>query len=139
MWAALFVGLGLMALGIARSLRGDRLRAEAWGARAERAEGTVRLPTDYFDLSLRQHVPYGPGDEKPPGKVIFKARDGREYALPAAYGADEGDKAAVLYDPESPSTATLDAGAPGRLGEHIARLAGGLLFMAAFAAFWMNR
>lgn len=139
MWATLLFGLGLIALAISRRLRGTRIRAEAWESRAERAEGTVRLPTDYFDLSLRQHVPYGPGDGKPDGKVIFKARDGREYALLAAYGANEGDKARVLYDPASPSTATLDTGPPSRAGEHVTRMAGGLLFAAAFAAFWMNR
>lgn len=139
MLAALLFGLGLIALAISRRLRSARLRAEAWASRAERAEGTVRLPTDYFDLSLRQHVPYGPGDERPIGKVIFKARDGREYAIVAAYGANEGDKAAVLYDPASPSTATLDGGSPSQWGEIVTRVVGGLLFAAAFAAFWMDR
>lgn len=139
MWAAVLFSLGLIALAISRRFRAARVEAEAWAARTERSEGTVQVPTEFFDLSTRQYKAYGPYDGRPHGKVIFKARDGREYGFRAAYGANEGDKVAVLYDPASPSTATLDTGPPSRWGEQMARMAGGLLFVAAFVAFWMNR
>lgn len=137
MLAALLFCLGLIGLAISRRIRRSRLQDEAWRLRAERAEGTVRLPTEFFDLSTRQYRMYGETDDRPEGKVIFKARDGREYALVAAYGANEGDKASVLYDPESPSTATLELGPPNGWGEVRARAVAGLLFLAAFTAFWM--
>ena len=139
MLAVLLFCLGLIGLTISRRFKRSRLRDEAWRSRAAPAEGRVEVPTEFFDLSTRQYRVYGPGDDPPDGKVIFKAKDGREYAIVAAYGANAGDKARVLYDPESPSTATLDLGPPNRSGESLTRLVAGLFFAAAFAAFWMDR
>lgn len=139
MVAVLLFCLGLIGLAISRGLRRSRLTDEAWRLRAARAEGIVRVPTEFFDLSTRQYRMYGDTDDRPQGKVVFKAKDGREYALMSAYDAKEGDTAAVLYDPASPSTATLDLGPPNRWGEVLTRAVAGLLFVAAFATFWMDR
>ena len=138
MSTALLFALGLIALAIARGLARHRLREEAWVGRAVRAEGTIHMATEYFDLSLRQYVQYGPGDDPPPGKIVFRARDGHEYAIPAPPGSVEGDKARVLYDPDSPSTATLDRTPPGRWREVLARSIGGLLLTGALVDFWMR-
>ena len=138
MSTALLFALGLVALAIARGLARHRLREEAWVGRAVRAEGKIQVATEYFDLSLRQYVAYGPGDDPPPGKIVFRARDGHEYAIPAPPESAEGEKAGVLYDPDSPSTATLDQPAPGRWPETLMRSIGGLLLTAALIDFWMR-
>lgn len=138
MSTALLFALGLIALAISRGLARHRWRGEAWVGRAARAEGTIHMATEYFDLSLRQYVRYGPGDEPPPGKIVFRARDGHEYAIPAPLESAEGEKARVLYDPDSPSTATLDRAAPGRWREVLARSIGGLLLTAALIDFWIG-
>jgi hypothetical protein len=138
MSTAILFALGLITLAIARGLTRQRLREEAWVGRAVRAEGTIHMATEYFDLSLRQYVQYGPGDETPPGKIVFRARDGHEYAIPAPPASVEGGKARVLYDPDSPSTATLDRPAPGQWREVVVRSIGGLLLTAALIDFWLG-
>ncbi len=136
---ALLFALGLIALAISRSLRHARLRREAWLFRAARAQGTIQAPKEYFDLSLRQYRGIEEAEDPPPGKAIFKARDGHEYAVTAGYQCEDGQKVTVLYDPASPSTATLDAGPPSRVGEVFTRVVGGVFFVASFALFWMGR
>lgn len=138
MSTALLFALGLIALAIARGLTRHRLREEAWVGRAIRAEGTIHMPTEYFDTSLRQYRAIEEAEEPPPGKAIFKARDGHEYAVTAGRHCEEGQKVTVLYDPDSPSTATLDTAAPGRWPEILARSIGGLLLTAALIDFWMR-
>ncbi len=83
-------------------------------------------------------MPYGPGDDPPPGKIVFRARDGHEYAIPAPPASVDGARPRVLYDPDSPSTATLDRVSPGRWQEVLARSIGGLLLTAALIDFWMR-
>ena len=138
MSTALLFALGLIALAIARALTRHRLREEAWVGRAVRAEGTIHMPTEYFDTSLRQYRAIEEAEEPPPGKAIFKARDGHEYAITAGRHGEERQKVTVLYDPDSPSTATLDTVAPGRWPEVLARSIGGLLLTAALIDFWMR-
>ena len=138
MFTALLFALGLMVVGISRMLRNARLRQEAWVARAARAEGTIQVPKEYFDLSLRQYRPIAEAEDPPPGKAVFKARDGHEYAVTAGRHCEEGQTVTVLYDPDSPSTATLDTAPPGRWMEVVARSIGGLLLTAALIAFWLD-